>query len=333
MPDRRGIFAAGNYIVDRIKLIDTFPAPETLVDIVDSTVANGGGPYNVLKDLAVLSSDIPRSAAGRIGVDAEGQWIAEDCRSAGIDTAQLNTTSDAPTSYTDAMTETGSGRRTFFHCRGANDLFVNSDVDVDASSARWFYLGFLGLLQGMDRVGGDGQTDGARLLARARAAGMLTAADAVSLDHPDMKQIVAAVAPHLDVLFLNERELGTVLGRDLVDASPDHLENAAIAGRELGAGTVVVHCTQGAVAATEDGPFRIGSVTLADGFIVGSTGAGDAFAAGYLIGLHEGASVEVCLQQAVGSAAMSLSAASASGGMKPLAECLGLAAAHGLREF
>jgi hypothetical protein len=48
---RKGILAAGNFIVDHVKIIDDYPQQDMLASIVSESQSNGGGPYNVLKDL------------------------------------------------------------------------------------------------------------------------------------------------------------------------------------------------------------------------------------------------------------------------------------------
>jgi hypothetical protein len=49
---RTGILAAGNFIVDHVKIIDHYPQQDMLANILGESQSNGGGPYNVLKDLA-----------------------------------------------------------------------------------------------------------------------------------------------------------------------------------------------------------------------------------------------------------------------------------------
>ena len=66
---RNGILAAGNFIVDRVKLIDAYPSQDTLASILSETPSNGGGPYNVLTDLSRMGVPYPLSAAGLIGAD------------------------------------------------------------------------------------------------------------------------------------------------------------------------------------------------------------------------------------------------------------------------
>ena len=86
------------------------------------------------------------------------------------------------------------------------------------------------------------------------------------------------------------------------------------------------------MAVTADGQVhRQGSVKLPDNFIKGATGAGDAFAAGFIWGLHEAFPVSVCLRQAVSAAAMCLSHPTTSDGMSPLPQCLALGEEFGFR--
>ena len=120
---RRGIVAGGNWIIDQVKLIDVYPEREQLANIRSQYQGTGGAPYNVLIDLAKLGAAFPLVGAGLVGRDSLGQAILDDCKRNKIDTRYLRTTAEAPTSYTDVMTEQYNGRRTFFHARGANALW------------------------------------------------------------------------------------------------------------------------------------------------------------------------------------------------------------------
>jgi len=127
---RQGILAAGNFIVDFVKIIDAYPAQDTLTNILEESKANGGGPYNLLADLAAMGVTYPLYACGVVGDDENGRWIARDCAQRGINTDQLRITAQKPTSYTDAMTVRGTARRTFFHQRGANATFERAMCDL-----------------------------------------------------------------------------------------------------------------------------------------------------------------------------------------------------------
>jgi sugar/nucleoside kinase (ribokinase family) len=70
---------------------------------------------------------------------------------------------------------------------------------------------------------------------------------------------------------------------------------------------------------------------LPDKYIVGTAGAGDAFCAGVLLGLHEGWELQRCLLTGVCVAAMSLAHATCTAGMKSLHACLALGKKYGFR--
>lgn len=332
---RTGILAGGNFIIDYVKIISAYPEQDMLADIRSETSSNGGGPYNVLKDLAAMKAGYPLEAAGLVGKDANGDWIVRDCAAAGIQTAQLKQTDRAPTSYTDAMTVAGTGRRTFFHQRGANALLGEADFDFSQTQARLFHLGYLMLLDEMDRLLPDGSTPASRVLAAARSAGLVTSVDIVSTENPQFQTIAEAALPHTDYLVINEVEAGKVAGIHLKTVPVD-VDAVCEAARVLLAKgvnkQVVIHYEAGAVVADKSGAITVQpSLQLPPGFIVGATGAGDAFAAGYLHGVHEGWSTAACLKLAVCTAAACLTHSTPSMGLRPVADCLRLADAHGFR--
>ncbi len=199
---RRGIIAAGHWIVDHVKRIDAWPEPATLACIEDQQLANGGFAFNLLADLAALDPACPLHAGGLIGENGDGRFVREQCHRLKLDMARLQSSAKLPTSYTDVMTENGSGRRTFFHSPGANE-HLNEDHlrPLLKVPARIFCLGYLGFLPTLDALAPDGTNGASRLLRDAQAAGMLTAADLVSAKNPRLREQVLPCLQHLDVLF------------------------------------------------------------------------------------------------------------------------------------
>src|SRR5690606_23791490 len=155
---------------------------DALASIVGQSAGNGGSPYNILKNLSRLGAGFPLEAIGLVGDDADGRWIRDDCIAHRVDTRALQATADAPTSYTDVMTVASNGRRTFFHQRGANALLGPEHFDFSSSNARLFHLGYLLLLDRLDRPVDEYGTAAAKLLAQAREAGFKTSIDLVSED-------------------------------------------------------------------------------------------------------------------------------------------------------
>ena len=324
----KGILCAGHWVVDHIKTIDTYPVEESLAQILNQTSGNGGCAYNVAKDLARLDSELPIFGAGLIGKDPDGDRILEDCRASGIDSKSLLQTNAATTSYTDVMNVASTGKRTFFYNPGTNAILEDSLLDLDGHTARIFHLGYLGLLDQLDLIGSDGLTGGARLLNSASDRGFITSSDLVSVERSDLSEIVFPALPHLDTLFLNEIEAGRLLGCMLTDSSGKVLlEDARGAVRQLaGRGirkAVILHFPEGVVAAERDGTLHtLGSVRFPAAEIVGTVGAGDAFASGVLYGIHEEWKLHDCLELGICVAAQSLRSETTSNAIAPWRTCL-----------
>ncbi|HEY9171054.1 MAG TPA: carbohydrate kinase family protein [Verrucomicrobiae bacterium] len=334
---RRGLLAGGNWIIDQVKIIDVYPQAEQLANIRSQSQGTGGAPYNVLMDLALAGAPFPLSAAGLVGEDPLGRQILADCKAHKIDTRHLRATGKAPTSYTDVMTEAAQGRRTFFHARGANALWRGEDLAFKKIKARIFHLGYLLLLDALDQPDGQFGTKAAKLLAEAQAAGLKTSVDVVSEDSDRFMQIVPPALKHVDYCILNEIEAGKTTGFKirLADGRLDTVALRHAAGALLQRGVreiVVIHFPEGAFARTRRGDdFWQSSLKLPPNYVAGTAGAGDAFCAGVLWGLHEGWEIQRLLLTGVCLAAASLSDATCTAGVKSLSQALSLAKRFGVR--
>jgi len=324
--DRSGILAAGNWIVDHVKVIDTWPAQDALASIQSQTNGNGGCPYNVLTNLAKLGCDLPLSGVGVIGDDADGDRILADCAAHKIDVSGLKQTSAAATSYTDVMTVASSGRRTFFHQRGANALLDLEHFDLPSSRALIFQLGYLCLLDRLDRIEATGMTGAARLFSQARSLGMLTVADLVSAATDDFAAVITPSLPHVDYLFLNELELARLVGSATAPRHRVEMETQARLVLERGVNqAVIAHEPRGVLLVQRSGTAQWqGSVRLPPAMIAGTAGAGDALGAGFLFGLLTGWDLPRCLELAVCAAAASLRHSTCSEAVASWQDCLHL---------
>ncbi len=336
-PTRAGVLAAGNWIVDEVKTVDVYPTVEKLANIQSQTLGTGGAPYNVLVDLARLGATFPLAAAGLVGSDSFGERILADCREAKIDTRLLKTTNKAATSYTDVMTESGNGRRTFFHFRGANALWDGSEIDFSKSKAKLFHLGYLLLLDALDQPDKKYGTRGSAILAKAQEAGLKTSVDVVTEDSDRYAKFVVPALKYTDYLVVNEHEAGKISGFKIRqnDGALDTVSLRHAAGALLQMGIrelVVIHFPEGAFARTRKGEdVWQSSLKVPQKHIAGTAGAGDAFASGVLLGLHEGWELSRCLLTGICVAAASLSEPGCTSGVKPLAVCLTLAKKYGVR--
>jgi len=332
----QGLMAGGNWIIDQVKLIDVYPQPEQLGNIRGQSQGTGGAPFNVLVDLAKSNAPFPLYGAGLVGQDALGQQILNTCREHKIDVRYIGRTSNAPTSYTDVMTEERNGRRTFFHARGANALWRGADLDFGKTRPKIFHLGYLLLLDVLDEPDARFGTKAARLLAEAQAAGIKTSVDVVSEDSDRFAKIVNPALKHVDYCILNEIEAGKTTGFKIrqSDGALDTVALRHAAGALLQQGVrelVVIHFPEGAFARTRKGDDHWqSSLKLPPKYIRGTAGAGDAFCAGVLMGLHEDWELQRCLLTGVCIAAASLADPTCTAGVKGLSSSLALAKKFGV---
>ena len=337
MSARSGILAAGNWIVDKLKVIDAYPQQDALANIVSESIGNGGSPFNVLVDLARLQAPFSLEGIGLVGDDSDGVWIHEQCRKHGIDATRLKVFPGSHTSYTDVMTVRSTGRRTFFHQRGANAFLEAGHFDFASSRAKIFHLGYLLLLDRLDAPHPEFGTAAAEILSRASGAGMKTTVDVVSEDGDRFARVVLPSLKHVDICIINEFEAERITGitirRGEAPIDLDALRRAS--AQLLDAGVrerVLIHFPEGATALGCDGFFhRQGSLQFPQAEIASTVGAGDAFAAGALLALHENATIEDVLRHGVGVAAACLKGLGTSDGIRPLPECLQLADKFGYR--
>jgi len=331
MSMRRGITAGGNWIVDRVKTVDRLPGRGMLANIRSETRSMGGGPANVLADLARMGAGFPLRGAGMVGCDPDGDFVLQTTRGYGIETSGLVRGAEATTSYTDVMTEIGNGDRSFYHFRGANALFGPEHVDIPALSCRLFHLGYLLLLDRMDSPDPRDGTVAASFLRRLQEAGILTSVDVVSEEGDRFRTLVPPALRHLDYLIFNEIEAGRTVGVEvrrpdgaLVPGAVAHAVETLLAMGPMR--LVAVHMPEGVYAAERGGRrVSLGSLDVPAGYIRSKLGAGDALCAGLLYGLHEGWDAERSIELGISCATACLADHSASGGVPPLAEVLRLA--------
>ena len=323
--NRRGIISVGNWLVDSIKFIDSYPARGNLSVIRRIEEGLGGCSHNVLVDLARLESGIPLYAGGCIGDDRFGRMVMQAIEDNGIDGANMTVLPGVPTSYTDVMSETGgAATRTFFHCCGANaeltpEMVLNADVP-----AKIFHLGYLLLLDKLDDDDPDYGVVAARVLDGLQQKGYKTSVDVVSEEGDRFRKVVLPCLRYTDYLIVNEVEAGACLGINLRNETGEimwqDVEKAAVALLEKGVNELcVIHFPEGGVAVRKDGSSCLKeSRTVPSSEIVSAVGAGDAFCAGCLYAIHEDYSLDRMLEFANASARFNLFSATSTGGAPPL---------------
>jgi sugar/nucleoside kinase (ribokinase family) len=165
---------------------------------------------------------------------------------------------------------------------------------------------------------------------------MITSVDCVSEASDRFTQVILPALPSVDVLLANDYEAERLSGVRLREGDrilSQGVEEAARILLDHGVEQwVIIHFPEAVYACGRD---SVGvwqpSLKFPSEKIVGSAGAGDALAAGVLFGLHEGWPISRCLQLGVSAAALSLTDASCSDGVRPVGECFEAAARWGYR--
>ena len=325
-----GVICAGNLIVDRVHTLRYWPEEGNLAEILHQDIGVGGGAINVACDLASLSLPARVALAGLTGADADGAYLAEQIAGRGVDVTAVRQTRDAATSHTHVMSLPGRSR-TFFYHGGASDRLTGAAIDIETFASagfRLFYLGYLMLLPGLDRLEGDGRSGASRLLERAKAAGLETAVDLVSSENPDFAAEVRTSLPWCDHVIINEVEAGRVAQLPLrkINGNLDRnlMQRAADILIELGVQrNVIIHAPELSLwQARGEEPLMTRSIPLPQEKIVSPVGAGDAFCAAVLYGIHEGWSNEKTAAVAHRAAAHCLTGATATDGIPPMGTLL-----------
>jgi len=291
---RKGIISAGNWIVDRIKLIDKYPEEGMLVTIREEYKSVGGGPNNVLVDLARMETGIPLFAAGLIGTDEDGDYILSELGKHEIDLSNMFRTGKVTTSRTDVMSVIPTGNRTFFHYRGANALFGMDHIKKIQCGARIFHLAYLLLLDQLDNPDPDYGVVAARILFELQGRGFETSVDVVSEVGQRFQKIVIPCLKYINYLIINEVEAEGITGITIRNAdhsiNTDEMKKAAELLIKKGVNSlVIIHSPETAVLLDSSKDFvEVPSFKMDPLLIKGSTGAGDAFCAGCLYGIHMG---------------------------------------------
>lgn len=301
MGSRQGIICAGNWIVDIIQFIDCWPKEGELAAITEEMLSLGGCSANVSIDLIKLDPTFPVLPIGCIGNDEYGELILETCAKYQLPTRYFHRIPNERTAHTQVINTRQSGQRTFFHYKGASSMLDNVHVPLeepDFQKYKHFHLGYLLLLDKLDEIYSDGTTGASRLLQRAKEAGFTTSIDVVSENSTRFTQVIPPALPHVDYLIINELEASRITNIPLTDKNEKALYDVGQRLIELGVKNAIIHAPFGALWAEKNSKLWVGNDPLGPQDIVSSVGAGDAFCAMTLYGIHQAFPIEKILKLA-----------------------------------
>ena len=306
---KSGIAVAGSILVDEINEISAYPSAGELTQIRSVQKSVGGCVPNVAIDLKRLCPTLTVKAVGKVGADENGEYVKSVLSQNGVDVDNVSVCAEK-TSFTQVMSVTG-GQRTFFTYAGASAGFGENDVTMSALNVKMLHLGYFLLLDRIDN--GDGE----KVLKAAQEAGVKTSIDLVS-ENSDRYSLVVPCLKYVDNLIINEVEAGKICG---MEASKENLPEIAKTLKGMGVRErVIIHTPDLGICYSDNGITITPSYQLPEGYIQGTTGAGDAFCAGALLGIHEDLSDVEILNVATVAATGALSTADATSGLKTYTE-------------
>jgi sugar/nucleoside kinase (ribokinase family) len=333
---RRGFIAGGTWCLDRNRHIDAWPREDS-VGIAWGLEERGGGPAcNLAVDIRRLDPSIPVETIGLIGDDDAGRKLMAEAAKAGLDHRQMQVTKEAPTHLTEAFISQASGQRTHISDLGASALLSPDHFDFSTTTARYMHLGLPGIHPRMDGPWENDANGWVTVLKAARRVGLETNLELCTVTPERLRMLILPCLPHLDTLIVNDSEIGALAematvreGRTDIDACVA----ASTAVLERGAMRLVTtHFPEGAITVMRSGErIFLPSVKVPQDAIVGPNGAGDAFAAGFMYGLHGDWAIEDSLRLGHAAAACSLRSAGTTDGVVGWRECLEIASKWGSR--
>ncbi|QLL08253.1 carbohydrate kinase family protein [Mycobacterium vicinigordonae] len=247
---------------------------------------------------------------GAVGADPLGDTLLALLSAQGIDIDGLVRTVGVQTSAS-VIPVRPNGDRPAWHCVGANAALSLDTLDLDqVIRGSHLHLG------GPEFLGGSAA---ATLLRRAKGNGLATSVDVLAAGDPGLLAWIAEALPHTDYLLPNDEQVFGFTGcTDLVSGARVLLD--------AGAGCVAVtRGADGALVVTGDETIEVPAYPVD---VVDTTGCGDAFSAGFILGRVLGRSLAQSARLGCATAAQVAGGLGTDAGTYVLASVEALAAAN-----
>jgi sugar/nucleoside kinase (ribokinase family) len=268
------VVCAGILVADLfVPPLERLPVGGDLVVTEDFLVQPGGCAANTAVSLAKLGVSV--SVAGKVGKDTFGDAVERDLRTSGVRTDALSRSASHSTSKTVILPVIGEDRR-YIHTIGANADFTVDDIAFPlAMQAQVFALGGYFVLPKLEplRI--------ADLLANMRKNGVRTVLDIVvptsSTDPPTLDDL-RPILPFIDAFMPNIVEAAMLTG----ETDPGKQAELFLrAGCNI---AIITRGRDGALLMSAHETLEAPAVPIE---VVDVSGAGDAFVAGFIVGLLE----------------------------------------------
>jgi len=260
------IVCVGQLVADVVvRPVEKLPYPGRTEPVDELDLLSGGCAANTAAVLAKLGAKV--SLVALIGQDSFGDAALADLRNAGVNVEAVRREAEFPTSVAIVLVD-GKGERSFYYRAGGCEKLANHHVpDCILKAAGIMHVG--GAMKML-------KLDLAELMGRAKSFGCITSLDTDWDIYGNWMRLLRNALPKIDYLITNEEEAAMLSGKD----------EPREAGLELlvhGPKAVAIkRGERGAMLATEDGVAEFPAYRVK---VLDTTCAGDAFAAGFLLGI------------------------------------------------
>jgi sulfofructose kinase len=282
--------------VDHLIVVPEYPAFDVKMRLLEHQQGAGGQTASTMVALQRLG--LKTAYAGRFGSDPEGQFGLAAIKGEGVDLQFAEVIDGAHNQIAFVIIDARSGERTIIWDRDERLAYLAEEAPV-ALAARGRVL----------HVDAHDPPACARMARAARASGAI-----VSADIDNIYEGLPELLPLIDVLIVSKE-----FPRRLTGISE---QRAALIELKLRYGCAIVGMTlgrQGAIIYLHD-QFLESPAFAVPGGCRDTTGAGDAFHAGFIYGMLSGADVETTMKQANATAALKCRSLGARGSLPTLQE-------------
>lgn len=274
------VVCLGILVADVIAVpVDRYPDRGTLVLTERMGLNIGGCAANSAIGMARLG--LRAAVIGKVGKDALGDFVVCALESEGVFTEGIRRDGKAGTSSTMVMVH-ADRERSFIHCIGANGTLREGEIEFRLiGGSKVLHVGGALVMPGFDGA------PLARTLAKAKEAHVATALDTVWDGTGQWMQLLREALPNVDYLLPSVDEAAMLTG----EKEPERIAERLL---EAGAGVVALKMGgKGCYVATREEGFHVPPYRVE---VVDSTGAGDAFVAGFLCGVVKGLGLRECAE-------------------------------------
>ncbi|MEM8772296.1 MAG: adenosine kinase [Pseudomonadota bacterium] len=255
-------------------LIDEDHASKIYADMAAAVEISGGSNANAIAAVASLGG--AGGFVGKVADDALGEIFRHDLKAMGVeyDTAALK---NGPATGRCLVNVTPDAQRSMATFLGAAGYVTVDDVD-EAQIAR----GSISFFEGYLFEQPDARDAFAQACELARKHGKktaLTLSDAGCVER-QFDAITSFIRTHIDIVLANEAEAAALFGSE-------NLDDMTKAAPEFAAVTAITRSEHGALLVPQDGE-PVSIPARKPDALEDTTGAGDAYAAGFLLGLARG---------------------------------------------